>query len=205
MRAGELRERGQKLMRACVPSVAYLRDSERRGLGTAPYELTALEARQAELARQAAAPPVPPVVIHPNASEIYRKKVADLHAALAEAGSRAGACEALRGLIEEIRVTPEGDGNSVELVGSWRRCCAYWAAKTPPPWGKRRVRYCWLQGPATTDSIRSVSCCRFTSRTRSGLDLLLTAPTRLRIYAWVGWPEALRAASRKLSLWVGWA
>jgi site-specific DNA recombinase len=80
-------------------------------------ELTALEARQAELARQAAAPPVPPVVIHPNASEIYRKKVADLHAALAEAGSRAGACEALRGLIEEIRVTPEGDGNSVELVG----------------------------------------------------------------------------------------
>jgi site-specific DNA recombinase len=80
-------------------------------------ELTALEARQADLARQAAAPPVPPVVIHPNASEIYRKKVADLHAALAEAGSRAGACEALRGLIEEIRVTPEGDGNSVELVG----------------------------------------------------------------------------------------
>jgi hypothetical protein len=39
------------------------------------------------------------------------------HAALAEAGSRAGACEALRGLIEEIRVTPEGDGNAVELVG----------------------------------------------------------------------------------------
>jgi len=80
-------------------------------------ELAALEARQAELAAQAAAPPPPPVTIHPNASEIYRKKVADLHAALAEPGTRAAAAEALRGLIEEIRITPDGDRNAVELVG----------------------------------------------------------------------------------------
>ena len=30
---------------------------------------------------------------------------------------RSQAAEALRDLIEEIRVTPEGDGNAVELVG----------------------------------------------------------------------------------------
>jgi site-specific DNA recombinase len=79
-------------------------------------ELATLEARQAELIRQAAVPASPPVTIHPNASEIYRRKVADLHAAPAEPGTRAAA-EALRGLIDEIRVTPEGDGNAVELTG----------------------------------------------------------------------------------------
>ena len=81
-------------------------------------ELSALEARQAELVRRAAAPAPPPVTIHPNASEIYRRKVADLHSALAQPATRSAAAEALRDLVEEIRVTPEGDDNTVELAGA---------------------------------------------------------------------------------------
>jgi site-specific DNA recombinase len=80
-------------------------------------ELTALEARHADLTREAATPAPAPVVIHPNASALYRKKVAELAAALASPNVRSQAAEALRDLIEEIRVIPEGDGNAVELVG----------------------------------------------------------------------------------------
>jgi site-specific DNA recombinase len=76
-----------------------------------------LEARQADLVRDAAMPAPPPVTIHPNAAEIYRRKVAELAAALAEPGTRSEAAEALRDLIDEIKITPEGDGNAVELVG----------------------------------------------------------------------------------------
>jgi site-specific DNA recombinase len=63
--------------------------------------------------RQAEAPP-PNLTIDPNAAEI---KVAELHTALAEPATRGQAAEALRGLIEEIRVTPEDNGNAVELAG----------------------------------------------------------------------------------------
>jgi site-specific DNA recombinase len=80
-------------------------------------ELSALESRQADLIARAAGPAPAPVTFHPNAAEIYRRKVAALHEALAVPHTRAAAAEALRGLIEEVRVTPEGGGNAVELVG----------------------------------------------------------------------------------------
>jgi hypothetical protein len=67
--------------------------------------------------RQAAAPPPPAITIHPNASEIYRRKIAELAAALASPNIRGQAAKALRDLIEQIAVTAEGDGNAVELAG----------------------------------------------------------------------------------------
>ncbi|MGO8914952.1 MAG: hypothetical protein ACLQJR_03495 [Stellaceae bacterium] len=81
---------------------------------TLQRELAALEARQTQLVAQSQAPP--PITIHPNASEIYRKKVTQLHEALTE-DTRTAAAEALRGLIDEIRVTPDADGKTVEIVG----------------------------------------------------------------------------------------
>jgi site-specific DNA recombinase len=66
---------------------------------------------------QAQAPAPAPVTIHPNASDIYRRKVADLHEALSAEDTRAPAAQALRGLIDEIRVTPDEGGNAIELVG----------------------------------------------------------------------------------------
>ena len=80
-------------------------------------ELATLEARHAQLSAQAAAPAPAPVAIHPNASEIYRKKVAALHDALTSEDTRAGAAEALRALIDAIRVTPDDEGNTIEIVG----------------------------------------------------------------------------------------
>lgn len=57
--------------------------------------------------------------MHPNASEIYRKKVAQLHEALTAEDMRTWAAEALRGLIDEIRVTHDADGKAVEIVGEF--------------------------------------------------------------------------------------
>ena len=66
-------------------------------------------APEAELA--AALPPAPR--LHPNPAEIYRRKVADLQAALADPQMQAEALEILRGLIERSAEK----GFEIELVG----------------------------------------------------------------------------------------
>lgn len=70
-------------------------------------------APEAELA--AALPPAPR--LHPNPAEIYRRKVADLQAALADPQMQAEALEILRGLIERLVLRSAEKGFEIELVG----------------------------------------------------------------------------------------
>ena len=79
--------------------------------------LEGLEAQKAELERAIEAAPPPAPRIHPNLAEVYRRKVEDLHTALASDRTRAEAAEILRGLIEAILVRPAAGGTEVELVG----------------------------------------------------------------------------------------
>jgi site-specific DNA recombinase len=58
-----------------------------------------------------------PITIHPNAAEIYRRKVDELQQSLTVPDTRSSAAEALRGLIDEVRVTPQADGKIIEIVG----------------------------------------------------------------------------------------
>ncbi len=58
-----------------------------------------------------------PLRIHPGLSAVYRRKVAELTDALNADGTRAEAIDLLRGLITEIRMTPEIKGHAIELVG----------------------------------------------------------------------------------------
>ena len=51
-----------------------------------------------------------------NLAETYRRKVAELVAAL-EAGDGAEARELVRGLVERVTLHPEGDGQRVEVRG----------------------------------------------------------------------------------------
>jgi len=69
--------------------------------------LIALENRKAELAEELARPVVTTVRLHPNLAEVYRNKVARLEETLNADGVRSEAAETLRGLIEEIRLTPD--------------------------------------------------------------------------------------------------
>jgi site-specific DNA recombinase len=59
-----------------------------------------------------------PVRLHPNLSELYRQKVADLHLALADPQIGPEALSLLRSLIERIVVRPLPDGSfELEIVG----------------------------------------------------------------------------------------
>jgi hypothetical protein len=58
------------------------------------------------------------VRLHPNLSELYRSKVADLAQALSDPSIRTGALEIIRGLIERVTIKHERDGVQIELEGA---------------------------------------------------------------------------------------
>jgi hypothetical protein len=80
-------------------------------------EMKTLEARRTDLAEQLkTAPPAAPR-LHPNASSLYRERIARLRDALNAENTRTEAAELIRGLIEEIRLVPESGRLTVELFG----------------------------------------------------------------------------------------
>ncbi len=76
-----------------------------------------LERQKADLVAQLdAAPPAAPR-LHPNLAELYRRKVENLHEALADTAARTEAVEILRGLVDGIYLHPIDGGFEIELVG----------------------------------------------------------------------------------------
>jgi hypothetical protein len=55
--------------------------------------------------------------LHPNLAEVYARKVARLEEALNDPATREDAAEALRSLIDEIRLTPVDGVLAAELYG----------------------------------------------------------------------------------------
>jgi site-specific DNA recombinase len=68
---------------------------------------------EADLATQE--PPAP--VLHPNMSEVYHRRVANLAEALRSPDTRTEAAEILRSLIETIELRPEGEAYAILLRG----------------------------------------------------------------------------------------
>jgi site-specific DNA recombinase len=79
-------------------------------------ELLSLEARQTELRRHLEAPEMPQL-LHPRMADVYREKVTTLCNALEQEEERAGAADAIRGLIEAILLEPDGDQLKITLKG----------------------------------------------------------------------------------------
>jgi hypothetical protein len=110
--------------------------------------LTELEDRQAALQSQLArgTKADTPVVLHPNAAEIYKRKVAELEVSLSDPAISLEAGEALASLIERIVLVPaddQPDGLVIELHGDLAAILsAAGAGKTPntehPPPGAGR-------------------------------------------------------------------
>ena len=80
-------------------------------------ELLALEARKVELAAALKHAPAPAPRLHRKLAEIYRHKVANLQEELSRPELRAEAAEAIRSLVEEIRLVPENGRLEIELAG----------------------------------------------------------------------------------------
>ena len=101
----------------------------------------ALKARMAELegerARLAAqlegATPAPPVALHPNLPELYRRQVERLEAALYDPLVRDEAAEVLRELIEKVVLLPRADARA-----STPRCMAISPASFSSARGRTR-------------------------------------------------------------------
>jgi site-specific DNA recombinase len=80
-------------------------------------ELLGLEARQDEIRAKLAITPEPKVYLAPNMAEIYRERVDGLQQALAAGGEQDQACEAIRGLIDKVVLTPVEGVLRVDLHG----------------------------------------------------------------------------------------
>jgi site-specific DNA recombinase len=80
--------------------------------------LTSLEGEKASLeAKLAQAAPAPTLRIHPNLTEVYRKKIDKLEEALTEAATAKEAGDILRSLIQSIVLTPTKGTLKAELYG----------------------------------------------------------------------------------------
>jgi len=80
--------------------------------------LIAIAARREELARQLEAAGQAPPLLHPSMADLYRQKVTSLAQALEHPDSRPEAAETLRGLIDEIVLTPVVGTLHIELKGN---------------------------------------------------------------------------------------
>ncbi len=80
-------------------------------------EIMALEASKLELEQALSKAPPPMPRLHPSLAEVYRQKVDNLHEALNQEDTRLEAADALRNLIEEIRLVPEDGKLNIELYG----------------------------------------------------------------------------------------
>ena len=80
-------------------------------------EMGDLERQRLELQSAIDAAPAPQLRLHPNLAHVYREKVENLAEALNDGATRAEASEAIRGLIEEVRLVPENGRLHIELHG----------------------------------------------------------------------------------------
>ena len=80
-------------------------------------EINALETQKTDLTAKLDAGPPPQPRLHPNIAQVYRDKVAHLVDALNDEGTRAEASEAIRALIDEVRLVPKDGTLKIELYG----------------------------------------------------------------------------------------
>ena len=79
--------------------------------------ITELEVRKADLTKQLNTPKEVMPALHPGIADVYAAKVANLAEALNAPDIRTQSAEALRALIDEVRLTPQDGALNVELYG----------------------------------------------------------------------------------------
>ena len=99
--------------------IAAIIDAIKDGLRTPSMkaELLALEARKEAISTEIKHVPAPLPRFHPKLAELYQQRVERLHEELNRPELRAEAAQALRALIEEVRLIPEEGRLAIELAG----------------------------------------------------------------------------------------
>jgi site-specific DNA recombinase len=118
-RGAELKREAETIERKIAGIMAAIED----GMYTPVLKerMKALEARKGEIQAPMASAESPSVVrLHPNAAEVYRRKVAELELALNDDSIKAEAGDILRSLIDRVVLTPTADapeGIEAQLYG----------------------------------------------------------------------------------------
>jgi site-specific DNA recombinase len=100
-------------------------------------ELLALEARKQDLSAMVKQAPPPSPRLHPKLADLYRQRIEDLHEELNRAELRVEAAQALRGLIDEVRLMPENGRLEIELLGDLAGILALGAGGKQPATANR--------------------------------------------------------------------
>jgi hypothetical protein len=106
--------------------------------------LMALEERKATLEGAVSNAPTPVARLYPRLADVYRVKVDDLTAALNADDTRTEAAQAIRGLIDEIRLVPADGALSIELYGELASLLQL--ANKNPRRNATGCKYRWLRG-----------------------------------------------------------
>ena len=84
---------------------------------TVKDEVSALELRKTELQHKLDVIPQPKPLLHPCLAEVYRNKVDNLVEALNDPDTVTAAAEAIRDLVEAVRLVPEEGELKIEIYG----------------------------------------------------------------------------------------
>ena len=94
-------------------------------------EFERLEGDKLSTEEKLATEPPPPIQLHPNLADVYRKKVDQLTEALNTEDTRQEAGEIIRGLIDEIHLVPDGEVLRIHLKGELAEMLALSTNKKP--------------------------------------------------------------------------
>ena len=113
------RQHQEKELRHVDQGIRAIIESIKAGFRTDAMreELEVLDTRKKELTAALAAATPNPVRLHPNLAAVYRTKIEQLRKALNQDDTRTEATSILRGLIDEIRLIPNGKELRIHLVG----------------------------------------------------------------------------------------
>jgi site-specific DNA recombinase len=100
-------------------------------------ELLELEERKQTLSLGIKRIPAPLPRLHPRLADLYRERVERLHLELNRPELRPEAAEALRALIDEVRLIPEDGHLEIELVGDLAELLSLAADSKKPVTAKR--------------------------------------------------------------------
>ena len=113
-------------------------------------ELMELEERKAALEKTLSEAPSIAPAIHPAMAEIYRERVARLHAELNRSDVRSEATGILRSLIDEIRLVPDGGKLEIEVAGDIAGILALAPNDKRPSGGAGRAQVTLVAGTRNT-------------------------------------------------------
>ncbi len=142
------RRRQEKELHLADQGIRAIIESIKAGFRTDAMreELEVLDTRKKELTTTLASTTSNPVRLHPNLAAVYRAKVEQLREALNQHDTRTEATTILRGLIDKIRLVPDGKELRIHLIGQLAALMAIGQKQLQPSPGRTELQLTLVAG-----------------------------------------------------------